>query len=494
MNKSVFIICILLISIKINAQPTSLDSTFGTFGIVKTIINAGNDHCVALAIQANGKIVAVGYTNPGTGNDFMIVRYNTNGTLDNSFGTNGVVVTQISISDDRATSLKIQSNGKIIVAGYATYNSKKDFVVVRYNTDGTLDNSFGVNGIVRTTMSVHDDNATSLNIQNDGKIVVGGNSYIYAISIARYDTSGILDNTFGINGKVITLFNDIQGNGRASLNCSSIQTNGKIIIAGSITDTMGQNFMLLRYNTDGGIDSSFGINGMVRTGFITNYNDWVNGMVIQADGKIVCVGNSSPGPHCYIAIARYNDNGTIDFHSTNYCFDMGGALSVALQNNGKIVTAGFNFSAGPYLSMTRYNTVGSPDNTFSPSGCVGSSLVNDAYGLAIQTDGKYVTCGTFYDFSLARFKGDSYNNIDELNTNFNLNIFPNPAQDYITIVNNSYDDYELLSIFSAQGQLLIQKPIRQPKSIIDVSILSRGIYFLRISNQKNEKVASFIKE
>jgi len=248
MNKTVFIICIFLMSIKINAQPTSLDSTFGNFGIVKTIINAGNDHCIALAFQANGKIVAVGYTNPGTGKDFMIARYNTNGTLDNSFGTNGVVVTQISTSDDQASSLKIQSNGKIIVTGYAIYNTKKDFVVVRYNIDGTLDNSFGVNGIVRTTMSVYDDYATSVNIQNDGKIVVSGNSYIYAISIARYDTSGILDNTFGINGKVITLFNDIQGNGRADSKCSSVQTDGKIIIAGSIS-AMGQDFMLLRYNT-----------------------------------------------------------------------------------------------------------------------------------------------------------------------------------------------------------------------------------------------------
>lgn len=494
MNKTIIIISIFLISIKINAQPTSLDSTFGTFGIAKTIINPGNDHCVALAIQTNGKIVAVGYTNPGTGKDFMIARYNTNGTLDNSFGTNGVVVTQIGNSDDQATSLKIQSNGKIVVAGYVTYNSKKDFVVVRYNTDGTLDNSFGVNGIVRTTMSVYDDDATSVNIQNDGKIVVGGNSYIYAISIARYDTNGLLDNTFGINGKVITLFNDIQGNGRANANCSSIQTNGKIIIAGSISDSTGQDFMLLRYNTDGGIDSSFGINGMVRTYFISNYNDWINAMVLQPDGKIVCVGNTSPGPYCFIAIARYKDNGIMDFQSTNYCFDMGGALSVALQNNGQIVTAGFNFSGGPYLSMIRFNTDGSLDYTFGTSGCGGSLLVNDAYGLAIQTDGKYITCGTFYDFSLARFKGDPYNNIDELNTNINFNIFPNPAQDYITIEKISNDNYELLSIYSAQGQLLIQKPIRQPKPIIDVSSLSRGIYFLRLSNQKKEKVASFAKE
>lgn len=492
MNKTVFIICIFLISIKINAQPTSLDSTFGNFGIVKTIINAGNDHCIALAIQANGKIVAVGYTNPGTGKDFMIARYNTNGTLDNSFGTNGVVVTQISTSDDQASSLKIQSNGKIIVAGYATYNSKKDFVVVRYNTDGTLDNSFGVNGIVRTTMSVYDDYATSVNIQNDGKIVVSGNSYIYAISIARYETNGILDSAFGINGKVITLFNDIQGNGRANSNCSAIQTDGKIIIAGSIS-AMGQDFMLLRYNTDGEIDSSFGNNGMVRTAFATNYNDWINALVLQPDGKIVCVGNTSPGPHCYIAIARYNDNGTIDFQSTNYCFDMGGALSVALQNNGKIVTAGFNFSAGPYLSMIRFNTGGSLDYTFGSGGCGGSTLVNDAYGLAIQSDGKYVTCGTYYDFSLARFKGDSYYYIDELNTNNTYDIFPNPAKDYITIENNSNDD-ELISIFSTQGQLLLQKPIIKPKSIIDISCLAKGIYFIRISNQNDDKVSSFIKE
>lgn len=493
MNKTVFIICIFLMSIKINAQPTSLDSTFGTFGIVKTIINAGKDHCVALAIQTDGKIVAVGHTNPGTGKDFMIARYNTNGTLDNSFGTNGVVVTQIGISDDQATSIKIQSNGKIVVAGYVTNNSKKDFAVVRYNTDGTLDSSFGVNGIVNTSMSIYDDEARSVNLQNDGKIVVVGNSYIYAISIARYETNGMLDSTFGISGKVITLFNDTQGNGRANSNCSAIQTNGKIIIAGSIS-AMGQDFMLLRYNTDGEIDSSFGNNGMVRTAFAANYNDWINAMVLQPDGKIVCVGNTSPGPLCYIAIVRYNDNGIIDFQSTNYCFDMGGALSVALQNNGKIVTAGFNFLGGPYLSMIRFNTGGSLDYTFGSSGCGGSTLVNDASGLAIQTDGKYITCGTYYDFSLARFKGDSVNNIDELNTGITFDIFPNPAQDYITIENNSNDDYELISIFSTQGQLLIQQPIIKQKSIIDVSCLAKGVYFLRISNQHDDKVSSFIKE
>jgi len=152
----------------------SLDTSFGTGGIVTTPIGNSND-ASALGIQSDGKIVVAGGSSNGSNYDFALVRYNTNGSLDTSFGTGGIVNTPVGSSNDYARTLGIQSDGKIVAAGDSSNGSKNDFALVRYNANGSLDTSFGTGGIVTTPVG-SSGGAYALAIQSDGKIVAAGSS------------------------------------------------------------------------------------------------------------------------------------------------------------------------------------------------------------------------------------------------------------------------------------------------------------------------------
>src|SRR5205823_4094804 len=160
------------------------------------------DDANALAIQPDGKIVLAGSSDSGPNSDFALVRYNTNGTLDTSFGNMGKVITAVSSQNDGAAAVRLQTDGKIVAVGYTVVSaSDADFAVVRYNTNGARDLSFGNLGIVTTDMAGGTvDEAFAAVIQPDGKIIAagfvesGGN---YFVGLARYTTNGALDSSFG---------------------------------------------------------------------------------------------------------------------------------------------------------------------------------------------------------------------------------------------------------------------------------------------------------
>jgi len=308
------------------AAPGDLDTTFGNGGIVITRDNniPQLDYALGMAIQSDGKIVVVGEGSLGTFNwDFAVVRYNTDGSLDSSFGGTGIVITQLSIDYDGASSVAIQADGKIVVAGsrYNCFCIDSSFAVVRYNPNGSLDTTFNGTGKVITSVNSSRDYAESVAIQADGKIVVAGRSGNNSSAIVRYNPNGSLDTTFNGTGKVIT-----PGGGASSV---AIQTDGKIIAAGGNA--------LVRYNTDGTLDTSFGGTGKVIIPVGSN------SVAIQTDGKIVAAGyiNSS------FAVVRLNPNGSLDssFGDTGKIIISVGnfgssADSVAIQTDGKIVVAG----------------------------------------------------------------------------------------------------------------------------------------------------------
>ena len=155
----------------------SLDTTFNTTGKVTTAIGAINDSALAVAIQSDGKIVAAGYSYNGANYDFALVRYNTDGSLDTTFNTTGKVTTAIGASNDSAYVIAIQSDGKIVAAGYSDNGANYDFALVRYNTDGSLDTTFNTTGKVTTAIGASNDYAYAVAIQSDGKIVAAGYSY-----------------------------------------------------------------------------------------------------------------------------------------------------------------------------------------------------------------------------------------------------------------------------------------------------------------------------
>ncbi len=249
--------------------------------------------------------MVAGYSDSGSNNDFALVRYNTDGTLDASFGSGGIVTHDIA-ADDIATEITIQQDQKIVVAGFCG-SSNKDFALMRCNTDGSLDASFGSLGIVTTDIVSTDNFGFSVAIQEDGKIVAAGYSGSVSTDFAlvRYNTDGSLDPTFGSGGKVTQ---DIAANDSAQ--AITIQQNQKIVVAG-YSGSGSTDFALVRYNTDGTLDTSFGSLGIVTTD-IASTNDQGHAVALQSDEKILVFGITYSGSVRHLALVRYNTDGSLD--------------------------------------------------------------------------------------------------------------------------------------------------------------------------------------
>src|SRR5437764_12802977 len=249
-----------VLAVVVRADPGSLDTSFASAGKICFGFGAGQDYGHAVAVQGDGKLVVAGssgLTN-AIGGNFAVVRYDTNNMLDSTFGMGGKVVTSIGSAEAVANAVKIQADNKIVLAGYSGAGTNHDFTLARYNPDGSLDSSFGANGIVITDFGL-DDYGQGMVIQSDGKIVVVGYTAVSAgangkFALARYNGNGTLDSSFGAGGKAIT---DIAPNAKAG--AVSLQADGKIIVAG------GFPIKVARYNANGTVDSSFGTGGMVQT-------------------------------------------------------------------------------------------------------------------------------------------------------------------------------------------------------------------------------------
>ncbi|MHC2283072.1 putative delta-60 repeat protein [Bradyrhizobium diazoefficiens] len=235
----------------------SLDTTFDGDGKVTTGI-ASHDASYSVALQADGKIVAAGHSLTGSGpNDFAVVRYNVDGSLDTSFDDDGKVTTDFGGTNDVGQSVAIQADGKIVVAGYSLAGPNADFVVARYNADGSLDTSFDGDGQVRTSVGAGDDFGSSVSIQPDGKILVAGQSSNGSntdFALVRYNSDGSLDTTFGIGGTVTTQI----GAGADEAFSVKLQSDGKILLSGFSNNGSNADFALVRYNADGSLDTTFG--------------------------------------------------------------------------------------------------------------------------------------------------------------------------------------------------------------------------------------------
>ncbi|MCF6185651.1 MAG: T9SS type A sorting domain-containing protein, partial [Bacteroidales bacterium] len=296
----------------------TLDSSFGTDGKITTDFAGSPDAAGSVIVQTNGKIVAAGCSEDTNYlHNFAVARYNSDGSLDSSFGTSGKVITAIGNGDDIGNSVAIQSDGKILVAGY----SSDDFAIVRYNIDGTLDNSFGTNGKVITDFNGEIDKGYSVAIQSDGKIIVAGTSFS-DFALVRYDTNGILDNSFGISGKITTDICDSTDIGKSV----AIQSDGKIVVAGKATnDSTFSDFAVVRYNSDGTLDATFGSTGKVVITVGDGYDEG-NSVAIQSDGKIVVAGVSHNNSGIYgsedeFALVRYFSDlniGVVDFSGKGF--------------------------------------------------------------------------------------------------------------------------------------------------------------------------------
>jgi len=325
------------------------DMGFGTGGVVTTPIGSVYAQANGIALQSDGKIVVAGYAGNGSDWDFAVARYETNGNLDAGFGTGGVVTTSVGSDDDMAYAIDVQTDGKIVVAGYANSGSDYDFAVVRYDSDGVPDAGFGTGGVVTTSVGSGSDYGQGVAIQPNGRIVVAGWSYQglnRILSLVRYTGAGAPDSSFGTNG-IVTESIGTGAKGYAV----ALQSGGRIVVGGySYSPGSSNDFTLVRYDSGGDLDATFGNSGVVTTAFGGGSDDRIEAIAIQPDDGIVAAGSNEGH---YVAVAYYGPNGAPvggfgagGKANTGIGSYSDGGNGVALQADGRIVIAGYSKPSG----------------------------------------------------------------------------------------------------------------------------------------------------
>jgi len=406
----------------IATSPTSTDSTFK---VTTDIGTNSDDWATAMAVQSDGKILLAGESNTGNPRDFAVVRYNTDGSLDSSFGTGGKVTTDIgTLSSDSVNAIAVQSDGKILLGGRFNPSGSNDFAVVRYNTDGSLDSSFGTGGKVTTDIgTVSDETANAIAVQSDGKILLAGKtdtSGTNDFAVVRYNSNGTLDATFGTAGKAIT---DIGTASDDTATAMTLQSDGKILLAGFSNAGAANDFTVIRYNSNGALDATFGTGGKVTTDIGTVSDDIANAMAVQSDGKILLAGYTNTSGTNDFTVIRYSTVGTLDAS-----FGTGGkvttdigttsverAYAMTVQSDGKIALAGSFFGSSSWdFAVVRYNSNGTLDSSFGTGGTLTTDIDSNSddqiSAILIESDGKILLGGASdaddpgntYDFALKR--------------------------------------------------------------------------------------------
>jgi len=424
MRKTFTLIAFLATFLFAQAQPGILDPTFGDGGIVTTSISDEYNIGRGMAVQPDGKIVACGNAGPSSNYDLAVARYNTDGTLDASFGTNGTVLLAASAFKDFGYGVVIQDDGKIVVGGYIWNGSSSDVLVVRFNADGSLDNSFGSDGVVISDFGGTSEIAEAIALQDDGKLLLAG-YHNDKFMVLRYNTDGILDNTYGSSGMATATV----GVSLCYIQGVTLQDDGKIVAVGmGFNENSNYGFAIARFNTDGSLDNTFAENGTKLLN-VGEGNDFGSDVAIQSDGKIVVGGHTwisnVPVLQYDFAAARLNEDGSIDntfgesgVAITNLVFGGNYVTGVAVQADDKIILSGnYDEEANYNLGILRYTANGVLDTSFGTNGITITNVAgnpNYAEAVVLQDDGKILTAGYTYsgdysEFLLVRYNGEESN-------------------------------------------------------------------------------------
>jgi uncharacterized delta-60 repeat protein len=414
--------------------------SFGAGGIVLTNLTPGSDSVTAVAVQPDGKVVAAGQAS----SSFGLARYNADGSLDTSFnGTGTATALPPQCGATGSVSLVLQADGKIVVAG-----GSQEFGLARFNSNGTLDAGFGTQGLVATAFSALPSAATAMTEQADGKIVLVGNEvYGYSqtivwvspgrgappikevittplthVALARYNPDGSLDRTFGSHGLIVSSFGTKSAqDGAVGV---AVDASGRILV----TATVGGASAVLRYQANGSLDATFASGGKD----ILGISSLGKGIALEPDGTILIAGSVFTGTSTNFALERLNPDGSPyaafgtkgivttafgpDYFGTTYAQ----ATSLAVNpSSGQIVVAGYvvNTAMKGAFAVARFSANGSLDTTFGSGGTVwtdasGTGQNGWAFAVAVQTDGDIIAAGSAsptgsdYEFALIRYNTD----------------------------------------------------------------------------------------
>lgn len=530
-TKRYFLALILSVGTISLAQDGSLDTTFDMDGKVVTLFGTNLSSVHDLAVQPDGKIIAGGsvFATTSIYNQFALARYNQDGSLDATFGAGGKAVSDFSDLRLEFSAMALQNDGKIVAVGSShTFNtlSYEQFEIMRFNTNGTIDTSFGVNGKVLPITFGDVNNMAAVIIQTDGKIIVGGDTKTYGDSansdfvVMRYLTNGILDPDFGHNGIVITSLqaDDV-------VKAITVQDDGKILLAGSsraeydpVLGYYAQDFAVVRYNSNGSLDATFGTDGK----FLAQGNEEFDSALLvksQSDGNIIVAGSALPAgaPNNFLMM-RLLPNGELDssFGTGGVVIkslSFGDVTAMEMQPDGKILLAQYHGTGGTSsadIQLMRFLTTGAPDLTFNDDGMVTTDFINQnsqAHSIAVQNDGKILIGGgsgnpIHVDFALARFNSTIRLGNSQFNIAESFSVYPNPVQQIINLSFTIKEPQQLsIDLYDMGGRkiirLLNQKTFtegRNSQKLELPSTLSTGIYFLNISDRSHTSAFKIVKE
>ena len=406
-----------------------LDPSFSGDGWVRTVEvrSASNNYLPKgardVALQPDGKILAVGELIDGTSHwYFGVFRYLPDGSLDPSFGERGFAELQIG-TVSFANAVAVQRDGRIVVAGEGSCPRAICFAAARFMPDGSLDRSFGGDGVVTTMFAQCGCRAYDVAVQPDGRVVLAGMRFRGGdaqddelFAVARYLPDGRLDRTFSRDGRVSIDF----GFGDDDAFALAVQPDGRIVVAGRGTRNRYRtedDFAFLRLRRDGTLDRSFSRDGRATVDFGHQLGDTVRGLVLQRDGRIVAAGSSGKrDTRPRISVTRLLRNGALDRgfgrRLTSPGRFGGYALAAAKQADGRIVVAGRAFEDDRFDAshwvLARYRRSGALDGSFGHGGLVVGDFgtgADWASGLAVQRDGRLVVAGSIYESqALARYR------------------------------------------------------------------------------------------
>jgi uncharacterized delta-60 repeat protein len=489
MKKSLlFLLTLLFVSdtFSLAQSPGSLDNSFGTGGSVFV----PHSPCRDVKVQQDGKIVVVtsySFTNPPYG---ALMRYQANGKMDSAFGIHRIDSLSFGTGKKEASAVEIQQDGKILVAGSYGAGNTMDFMLIRYDTSGNLDSSLGLNGVSLANLGLNTrDSGVSLALQPDGKILLGG-SLNNLRTLCRFNANGSLDSAFATNGNFSLPFSG----SNAHIRSIALQSDGKIVAGGNV---------LFRLLTDGTLDSSFGSNG------IAVLPGPANDIAIEAgSGKIVMACEAAD-----FLVARFNSDGTLDtsFHHdgigaaahTSGAFSL--STSVVIQPDGRIVATG-TYKGNlltRYFALARYDTNGQLDKSFGVNGEVTTSLsgYDQGYTCVYYPNSK-ILLGGWSDNgrALVRYHLGPMLDVTTISgEEGDITVAPNPTTDLLHITADHLQNgpwyFELTDV---AGRL-----VRSEKAIVVNGMLEKqlsfgewhpGTYFLSVHNGKRKKVLKIVKQ
>ncbi|QSS96901.1 T9SS type A sorting domain-containing protein [Psychroflexus sp. ALD_RP9] len=498
------------------AQDGNLDDTFGVNGKVTTDIFGFTDVAHDLAYQSDGKMLVAGYSRSSVGNDnFLVVRYLENGDLDTSFGTNGYVNIDVrgfsSPKDDQATNVLIQSDNKIVLVGFSEGAfDVEQFTILRLNSDGSLDETYGDQGIRFFDFTgSYCEPADAVMLSNNNIAIAGSTdtgsfnpSLIFAIAVI--DENGNLNQNFSIDGKQTLQF----GANYEEAYAITETSDGSLLVGGD-----GANdFAVAKLSLNGNLDSTFGNNGKIITD-IPNYNGLgIIGLHELSNGKIIAVGESSSSSESRnVTLIRYNSDGSLDTTFANNGFitidiDSGSEdipRSMFVQNDGKILIAGSIVTGGEFYFLSlRFDTDGTLDSSYSGDGVrlesFNSNQIEIAYGIKQNDNGKINivgysgnTSGNTADIAIAQYTGTSLNTSDYHEAL--ISFYPNPVQSQLFI--NSTQAILNFSLYNLNGSLLKSKTVHNERDYkLDISDLPQGVYHLKIKSDQGIITKKVIKK